>query len=83
MVAKKRPPKKKIKFELTLSGIAGVGVVTFCLFLWMFLLGVWAGQSLLLPSYEKKQIVKVTTPVERTVQLIIKADQKPRKNLIK
>lgn len=34
-----------IKFELSLSGLLGVGVVCFCIFLWMFLLGVWAGQT--------------------------------------
>ena len=50
MAARRKPPAKTIKFELTLSGIAGIGVVCFCIFLWMFLLGVWTGQSLLLPS---------------------------------
>ncbi len=49
MAARRKPPVKKIKFELTRSGIAGVGVVCFCIFLWMFLLGVWTGQTLLLP----------------------------------
>ncbi len=41
-------PKKKgfsIKFDLSLAGLLGVGVVCFCVFLWMFLLGVWAGQT--------------------------------------
>jgi len=27
----------------------GLVMVCFCLFLWMFLLGVWAGQTILLP----------------------------------
>jgi hypothetical protein len=27
----------------------GLVVVCFCLFLWMFLLGIWAGQTILLP----------------------------------
>ena len=49
MAARRKPPVKKIKFELTRSAIAGVGVVCFCVFLWMFLLGVWTGQTLLLP----------------------------------
>jgi len=42
------PPNKKgfsIKFDLSLAGLLGVGVVCFCVFLWMFLLGVWAGQT--------------------------------------
>jgi hypothetical protein len=42
--------KKKIKFELSLSGLLGIGAVLFCVFLWMFLLGVWAGQTVLLPA---------------------------------
>ncbi|GAB4334542.1 MAG: hypothetical protein Kow0089_03800 [Desulfobulbaceae bacterium] len=47
---KKKGPKKTYRFQLTLPGIAGIAVVCFCLFLWMFLLGVWAGQTFLLPS---------------------------------
>jgi hypothetical protein len=51
VVAKSRTrKKKKIKFELTLSGLLGIGAVLFCVFLWMFLLGVWAGQTVLLPA---------------------------------
>jgi hypothetical protein len=51
VVAKSRTrKKKKIKFELTRSGLLGIGAVMFCVFLWMFLLGVWAGQTILLPA---------------------------------
>jgi len=50
MAPRRKPAGKKIKFELSLSGIAGIGVVCFCIFLWMFLFGVWTGQSLLLPT---------------------------------
>ncbi len=46
---KKRKAKKTFRFQLTLPGIIGIGVVSFCLFLWMFLLGIWAGQTILLP----------------------------------
>ncbi len=49
MAARKRS-HAKIKFELTRSSIGGIAIVCFCIFLWMFLLGVWAGQSLLRPS---------------------------------
>jgi len=47
--------KKKVKrfrFQLSLAEVAGIGVVAFCLFLWMFLLGLWAGQTILLPKEE-------------------------------
>lgn len=54
MAAARKNQVKKIRFELTGSAIAGITVIVFCLFLWMFLLGVWAGQSLLLPTYTGK-----------------------------
>ncbi|MBC8209024.1 MAG: hypothetical protein H8E79_07645 [Desulfobulbaceae bacterium] len=49
--AKKKKKTKKIKFELTLPAIVGIAVVCFCIFLWMYLLGVWTGQSFLQKSY--------------------------------
>jgi hypothetical protein len=64
MAVRRKPQVKKIKFELTRSSIAGIGVVCFCIFLWMFLLGVWTGQSLLLPGSkpEKKTAKEATSP---------------------
>lgn len=57
MAARKRKKAvPKIKFQVTKSGIAGIGVVCFCVFLWMFLLGVWAGQSLLFPPVNADQL---------------------------
>ncbi len=47
---RKRQPKKTFKFQLTPGGVFGLGIVCFCLFMWMFLLGIWAGQTILLPS---------------------------------
>ncbi len=49
MAAHQRKKKKKpsIRLELTWGGLAGLGVVSFCIFLWMFLLGIWAGQTVL------------------------------------
>jgi hypothetical protein len=58
MATRRKPPVKKIKFELTRSGIIGVGVVCFCIFLWMFLLGVWAGQTMLLPPIKDRSKVQ-------------------------
>ncbi len=68
---------KKVRFELTKSAIGGIAVIVFCLFLWMFLLGVWAGQSLLLPAYNKKATVveekiKVEPPVIKVEKKIMK-----------
>jgi hypothetical protein len=67
MAAGVRKQAKKIKFELTFSTIAGVGVVFFCILLWMFLLGVWAGESLLRSS-------KIATVDTGTTVMFKKAD---------
>lgn len=47
---KKRGSGKAFRFQLSLGGVVGLVVVCCCLFLWMFLLGVWAGQTILLPA---------------------------------
>jgi len=51
-MAVKRQKKRWLTFriELGIGGMLGLGVVCFCIFLWMFLLGVWSGQTVLLPS---------------------------------
>ncbi len=51
----KKKTAKRFRFQLSLAGVAGIGVVLFCLFLWMFLLGIWAGQTILLPSSDSAQ----------------------------
>ena len=76
MATKGRQTVKKIKFELTRSGIAGIGVVMFCIFLWMFLLGVWTGQSLLVPAARSKKTVvrpAATSPKVVVKPLVIEA----------
>ena len=77
MAARRKPAPKKIKFEVTRSGIAGIGVVCFCIFLWMFLLGVWAGQSLLLPPVKpaKSGVNKAeSAPAAESAPMHIEAD---------
>lgn len=76
MATKRRKQVKKLKFELTRSGVAGIGVVVFCLFLWMFLIGVWAGQSLLLPSYGKKMAIVDKNVDQLNEPLVIRAEKK-------
>jgi hypothetical protein len=46
----------------------------------MFLLGVWAGQSLLLPSYEKNGSV-ADEPVKKFGPLVIRAEKKVVKKI--
>ncbi len=50
MATRKKRRQTKIKFELTRTGIGSIAIICFCIFLWMFIFGVWAGQSLLKPS---------------------------------
>lgn len=51
MAVKKRKKRRfTIRFDLGIGGVFGLGIVSFCIFLWMFLLGVWSGQTVLLPS---------------------------------
>ena len=75
MAVRRKPQVKKLKFELTKSAIAGIAVIAFCLFLWMFLLGVWTGQSLLLPSYDKNEVV-AKEPLKKIGPLVIRAKKK-------
>lgn len=50
MAAQKKRKKTTVRFELTRGGIGSIAIVCFCIFLWMFLFGVWTGQSLLKPT---------------------------------
>ena len=59
MASTKRRKGFSIKFNLTVAGLFGVGVVCFCIFLWMFLLGIWAGQTVLTNGkYQKTETGK-------------------------
>jgi len=54
---KKIPPPqerrpKPFRFELGWRGMFGLVIVCCCLFFWMFILGLWAGQTILLPLQE-------------------------------
>ncbi|PHR30648.1 MAG: hypothetical protein COA36_01170 [Desulfotalea sp.] len=75
MVSRHKPKVKKLKFELTRSGIGGIAVVVFCLFLWMFLVGVWAGQTLLAPS-SLTMIDGIKQQQSSRVMPVIRADKK-------
>ena len=45
---------RRFRFQLSVAGVIGVAVVLFCLFFWMFMLGIWAGQTILLPGPVRK-----------------------------
>lgn len=69
MAEKRKARPKKVRFELGWRAIAGVGVVVFCLFLWMFLLGVWTGQSLLRPAVVGQEVAAAGKAVKEPTLL--------------
>lgn len=82
---KRKKPVKKIKFQLTRSGVAGIAIVCFCIFLWMFLVGVWAGQSLLYPPVIKKESEIVVQDSGKGKQIldVIQLEAEKKKKIIK
>jgi hypothetical protein len=47
--ASQKTSAKHFTFQLSLQGVAGIALVTSCLFLWMFFIGIWAGKTILSP----------------------------------
>lgn len=47
---------KAFRVELGWRGLFGLIIVCFFLFFWMFLLGIWAGQTILLPPKVKQSV---------------------------
>lgn len=77
MATARKKKKPKIKFELSRGAIGGIGIVLFCLFLWMFLAGVWAGQSLLKPEALLEPDEEETPLLESTVHFEEQKKHKP------
>jgi hypothetical protein len=59
-VKKRKKRRFSIRFDMGIGGVIGLGIVSFCIFLWMFLLGVWSGQTVLLPSEPGKGAAMLT-----------------------
>jgi hypothetical protein len=76
MEAKKKSKKKgkSFRFELSVSAIAGIGMICLCLLLWIFLLGVWTGQTLLVPT--SKERVAIETSIAHIKKNIAEFDEK-------
>jgi hypothetical protein len=50
-----RPRKPKaFRIELGWRGMLSLILVCFCLFFWMFVLGIWAGQTILFPQRDSR-----------------------------
>lgn len=50
MSAPKKQGRFVVRFELGLMGMFSLTLVTGCIFFWMFILGIWAGQTILQPT---------------------------------
>lgn len=63
-----------IRIELGCGGLLGLGVISFCIFLWMYLFGVWTGQSGLqstLASGDPREIVQAATKLLKAEPTVI------------
>mgnify|MGYP003383006258 FL=1 len=63
MAAREKRQNRKVRFELSWGGIAGLTLVFVCICLWMFILGVWTGQSLLQSSFSPKTGSELIAPL--------------------
>lgn len=82
---RRKTTKKKNKafhFQLSYTGLAGVAVVTFCIFIWMFILGIWAGQTILFPVDSAKKQRKTNDAEKEIRTLEPSAKKKPISELI-
>lgn len=59
-----------VRFELSLFGMFSLTVVTACIFLWMFIIGIWAGQTILQPVQgEERKIANSSLAAQDQVQV--------------
>ena len=75
MAAREKKQGRKVNFELSWGGIAGLTLAIVCLCLWMFILGVWTGQSLLQSSFSPQQSVSKTGSERKAPLLGIDREQ--------
>lgn len=69
MVRKAPEENALVRIELGCGGLLGLSVITFCIFLWMYLFGVWTGQSGLqstLATGDPREIISTATKMLKT-----------------
>jgi cell division septation protein DedD len=81
MASGKRKKGFSIKFDLSLGGLFGLGVVCFCIFFWMFMLGIWSGQTVL--SSGKNRITGLEKSQVKTLQTVAKKSPPPLEQAVK
>lgn len=81
---KKKAPAHQFSFQLSLNGIAGIAVVAFCLFLWVFLVGIWAGQTIIYPhSSNSSSPATNSESIEAVFAEVVLADAAPARILLR
>src|SRR3989338_11205259 len=78
-------PKQKgrfgfvIRFELGLLGMFSLTLVTGCIFFWMFIIGIWAGQTILQPTQgeEKSPLAKLAGALRPTDPALVEPVASP------
>ncbi len=60
MAAREKKVSRKVRFELSWTGIVGLAVAVVCTCLWMFILGAWTGQSLFQSTFSPQQSISTT-----------------------
>jgi len=61
MAAARKKKKLLFRFEFGLGGMMGLATVCFCIFLWMFLFGVWTGQTILQPAQGAGDVANIAS----------------------
>lgn len=61
--------RRTFEFRLGWPGIGAIAVVCLCIFLWLFLLGIWAGQKILAPGGDEGQGAR-TAVVKKTAKVV-------------
>lgn len=77
MPSNDRKKKFAVKFELSPKGLVGAAIVCLCIFLWMFLLGVWAGQTILSSPPGSESVAKRLPIIKKTIVQPV-ADPEPQ-----
>jgi len=74
-MARKAPKENAlVRIELGCAGLLGLTIISFCIFLWMYLFGVWTGQSGLqstLATGDPREIVNTATQLLKAKQSML------------
>ncbi|MCW5211508.1 hypothetical protein VU04_01185 [Desulfobulbus sp. TB] len=81
--ASSKASAKYFTFRISLNGLAGIALVAFCLFLFLFFLGMWAGETIIspCPPVVVEQLEQLATRVE--TRAVIRPVPQPETEVIR